>query len=82
MSNFVFGSNTLKYDDVIGIILSEKIHRKTLGGSTSRSSLNAQTEVEQLREEVIPKIVGNQEESQRGRGPNLEDREIASTMEN
>ena len=43
MSNFVSRSSTLKYDDVIGIILSEKNHRKTSGGSTSGSALNAQS---------------------------------------
>jgi hypothetical protein len=31
VSNFVFGSNTLKLDDVIGVILSKEIHRKSLG---------------------------------------------------
>ncbi len=42
VSNFVFGSNTLKYDDVIGVILSEETHRKTSGGSTSEGALNTQ----------------------------------------
>ena len=41
--NSIFGSSTLKYDDVISVILSEEIHRKTLGGSTSGSALNAQS---------------------------------------
>ena len=41
VSNSISGSNTLKYDGVINVILSEETHRKTLGGSTSRSSLNA-----------------------------------------
>ena len=56
--------------------MSEETHRKTSGGSTSRSSLKTQRKGENLREEIIPKIVGNQEESQRGRGLNLEDEEI------
>ena len=43
MSNYVSGSNTLKFDDVIGVILSEETHRKSLGGSTSGSALNAQS---------------------------------------
>ena len=34
VSNFVLGSSTLKYDDVIGVVLSEETNRKTLGGST------------------------------------------------
>ena len=43
VSNYVFGSNTLKYDDVIGVILSEETCRKTLGGSTSGCALNVQS---------------------------------------
>ena len=43
MSNFVPRSGTLKYDDVIGVILSEETRRKSLGGSTSGSALNAQS---------------------------------------
>jgi len=43
VSNSIFGSSTLKYDDVIGVILSERTHRKTLGGSTLGSALNAQS---------------------------------------
>ena len=41
VSNSIFGSNTLKYDVVIGVILSEETRRKTLGGSTLGSALNA-----------------------------------------
>ena len=40
MSNSVPRSGTLKYDDVIGVILSEETCRKTLGGSTLGSALN------------------------------------------
>ena len=36
-------SSTLKYDDVVGVILSEETRRKSLGGSTSGSNLNAQS---------------------------------------
>ena len=43
ISNFVSRSRTLKYDDVISVILSEETHRKSSGGSTSRSALNAQS---------------------------------------
>ena len=42
VSNSISGSNTLKYDDVINVILSEKTCRKISSGSTSRSALNAQ----------------------------------------
>ena len=43
VSNSIPRSGTLKYDDVIGVILSEKTHRKSSGGSTSSSALNAQS---------------------------------------
>ena len=39
-------------------------------------------EEEQLREEIIPKIMGNQEKSQNERGLNLEDWEIAGIVRN
>ena len=41
--NFVPRSSTLKYDDVINVILSEENHRKYLGGSTLGSALNTQS---------------------------------------
>ena len=65
MSNSIFGSNTLKYDDVTSLILSEKTHRKTLGGSTSASSLNTKSRGRMK--------MGNKEESQMRRCINLED---------
>ena len=39
-------------------------------------------EAEWLKEEIILEIMGNQEESQRGRGLNLEDWEIVGAMGN
>ena len=42
-SNSISSSNTLKYGDVIGVILREENHRKTSGGSTFASALNAQS---------------------------------------
>ena len=42
VSNFVFGSNTLKFDDVIGVVLSEETFMKILGGATSICVLNEQ----------------------------------------
>ena len=42
-SNSIPRSSTLKYDDVIGVVLSEETRRKTSGGSTSGSALNAQS---------------------------------------
>ena len=46
VSNFVPRSSTLKYDDVIGVILSEETCRKFLGGSTSGSALMHKVGVE------------------------------------
>ena len=43
VSNSILGSSTLKYDDVIGVILSEKNRRKSSSGSTLASALNAQS---------------------------------------
>ena len=43
VSNSISGSNTLKYDNVIGVILSKETCRKSSDGSTSGSSLNAQS---------------------------------------
>ena len=43
MSNYVSRSDTLKYDDVISVILSEETCRKTLSGSTLGSALNIQS---------------------------------------
>ena len=34
VSNSISRSGTLKYDDVIGVILSEETHRRSSGGST------------------------------------------------
>ena len=44
VSNSVSGSNTLKFDDVVGVILSEEIRRKSSGGtSTLGNVLNAES---------------------------------------
>ena len=43
VSNSIPESSTLKYDDVISVILSEENHRKSSRGSTSGSALNAQS---------------------------------------
>jgi hypothetical protein len=39
VSNSIFGSNTLKFDDVVGVILSEEMRRKSTG-ETSENVLN------------------------------------------
>ena len=43
VSYYVSRSNTPKYDDVIGVILSEETRRKSSSVSTSGSALNAQS---------------------------------------
>lgn len=44
VSNYASGSNTLKFDDVVGVILSKEIRRKSSGGtSTSGNVLNAES---------------------------------------
>ena len=43
VSNSIPGPSILKYDDMIGVILIEETHRKSLGGSTSGGALNAQS---------------------------------------
>ena len=43
VSKSVSRSNTLKFDDVISVSLSEETHRKILGGSTLRIYLNLQS---------------------------------------
>ena len=40
VSNCISRSNTLKFDDVIGVIMSEETHRKTSRGCTLESVLN------------------------------------------
>eukprot|EP00253_Pinus_taeda_P007075 PITA_07075 len=42
ISNFVYGSSTLKFDDVVGAILSEEMRRKN-SGETSSNSLSAES---------------------------------------
>jgi len=42
ISNSVFGSSTLKFDDVVGAILSEEMRRKS-SGETSGNALTAET---------------------------------------
>jgi hypothetical protein len=42
VSNSVSGSNTLKFDDVVGVILSEEMRRKSTG-ETSGNALNMES---------------------------------------
>ena len=53
VSNFVSGSNTLKFDDVVGVILNEEMQRKR----TCETSCNALT------------MESREKKSERGRNP-------------
>ena len=63
VNNFVSGSSTLKFDDVIGVILSEKMRRK----STGETSGNALTAEIRGRQRERGKSPGNHWKSRKGR---------------
>ena len=67
VSNFVLGSNTLKFDNMISVILSEESHRKTSGGSTSGSSLKAQSRVKTTKKENNSGNHGKSREKSKGK---------------
>jgi hypothetical protein len=48
VSNSVSGSNTLKFDDVVGVILSEEMRWKSIG-ETSGNMLNMEKSKERLQ---------------------------------
>jgi hypothetical protein len=63
VSNSVSGSNTLKFDDVVGVILSEEMRRKSTG-ETSGNALNMES---RGRQKDRGKGSGNHENSRKGR---------------
>jgi hypothetical protein len=63
VSNYVFGSNTLKFDDVVGVILSEEMRRKRTG-ETSGNVLNMEN---RGRQKDRGKGSGNRGNSRKGR---------------
>ena len=63
VSNSVSGSNTLKFDDVVGVILSEEMRRK----STGETSGNALTVENRGRQRERGKSPGNRGKSRKGR---------------
>jgi hypothetical protein len=63
VSNFVSGSNTLKFDDVVGVILSEEMRRKIMG-ETSCNVLNMKN---MRRQKDRGKGSRNYENSRKGR---------------
>jgi hypothetical protein len=63
VSNFVSGSNTLKFDDVVGVFLSEEMRQK----STSETSGNALNMENRGRQKDRGKGSGNYENSRKGK---------------
>jgi hypothetical protein len=63
ISNYVSGSNTLKFDDVVGVILSEEMRRKSTG-ETSGNALNMEN---RGRQKDRGKGLGNRGNSRKGR---------------
>jgi hypothetical protein len=63
VSNSVSGSNTLKFDDVVGVILSEEMRRKSTG-ETSGNALNMES---RGRQKDRGKSSGNRGNSRKGR---------------
>ena len=63
VSNSVSGSNTLKFDDVVGVILSEEMRRKSMG-ETSGNALNMEN---RGRQKDRGKGSGNRGNSRKGR---------------
>ena len=59
VSNFISGANTLVFDDVVSVILSKKIQRKTIG-ETSSSALSIEN---RGRQRERGKNQGNQSKS-------------------
>ena len=63
ISNSVSGSNTLKFDDVVGVILSEEMQRKRIG-ETLGNALNIEN---RGRQKDRGKVFGNHGNSRKGR---------------
>jgi hypothetical protein len=67
VSKFVSGSNTLKFDDVVGVILSEEMRRK-ITGETSSNVLNMEN---RGRQKDRGKGSGNRRNSRKGRSKTI-----------
>jgi hypothetical protein len=67
VSNFVSGSNTLKFDDVFGVILSEEIQSK----STGETSGNVLTMETRGRQKERGKSLRNSGNSRKGRSKSI-----------
>ena len=67
ISNSIFGSNTLKFVDVVGVILSEEMQWK----STSETSCNALTVENRGRQRERGKSLGNRGKYRKGRSKSI-----------
>jgi hypothetical protein len=67
VSNSVSGSNTLKFDDVVGVILSEEMRRKRTG-DTSDNALNMEN---RGRQKDRGNGSGNHANSRKGRSKSI-----------
>ena len=63
VSNFVSGSNTLNFDDVVGVILSEEMRQKSTG-DTLGNALNVEN---RGRQRERGKSLGNHGKSRKGK---------------
>ena len=66
-SNSVPSSNTLKFDDVVGVILSKEMRRKSIG-ETSGNALNMESKGRQNERGRSP---GNHSKSKKGRSKSI-----------
>ena len=82
VSNYVYGSNTLKFDDVIGVIMSDEARRKIASGSTSESALNAQRIGKMIERGNNSRNHGKSRGKSKGGGLNQEDQMTAGTVGN
>jgi hypothetical protein len=63
VSNFVFVSNNLKFDDVVGVIISKEMWRKIMGETSSKSLTMENRRMQRDR----GKSLGNHGKSKKGR---------------
>ena len=69
LSNSVFGSNTLKFDEVVGVILSEEMRRKSTSETSTSlgSALNVENRVRTTQRGKGPSHEKSQGKSKKGR---------------
>ena len=67
VGNSVPSSNTLKFDDVVGVILSKEMRRKITG----ETSGNALTMESRGRQRERGRITGNRNKSRKGRSKSI-----------